>query len=293
MTNYPEIKYFSTEGDETYPMTLVIPGSGPATLTVGTNRLNLNETNCGKFKTLLSSQNIDPLIAVLRNPGFASIQNPDSVLPGEVIRKISLNEDQHHGISKFVTPYHTPAPEFNTAESILKNIVNHVKQFPKFVLSLNRFSFPTVITNRDPVEFVLVLTNPGNEKLFIQHPKLWSDVTSQVELIALRNDISTANLRTHHQKFEILKATHLTNIQIRHDSVDLMELNPQSMLTLEFKINLNWPVGQYNVQVSVQTPIIDCNKNEIHRVEILSKPVSITVYGSQNLDDTTIPELEL
>jgi len=281
----PEIRYSSTWADPIFPLTLSIDTSGMASLSVGTNLDNPDLGAVGVFGQKLDNEQLADLVAALRSRDFINIQNPKSALPGEAVRELCIKEEGQGELEKWIS-FHNPASSvFLKVEEKALVLVNLVRQHPISAMTM-KVGFPLEQLDRGkPIEFSVTIINPGSESVQVPHPNTWLKRNVQLQMIGLRSNIPLEQLEDYHQRFEELSEVHLLKIQGTKVAKPLIAILPGERLVFTFRINLDWPPGQYDLRISFVSPLL--NREGVMQLDcqLISKPHAIKIIGKSKPGD--------
>jgi len=281
----PEIHYWTNNPDPAFPLSLSIANNGMATLTVGTNSDNPEFGSVGVFCRKLEKHEMDDLITSLQSREFIGLQNPKSTLPGTPIRRLSIKEPGRDEVSRWISMENPNQPLFISLETKTLVLVDLVRQRPIYSLSLKMSYMPVQIERGKPTEFTMSLINNGSETIQFPHPENWSRSVLQLRLNGLRSDVPLENLQEYHQKTEDLFRKHIINIKGPKVTRPLITLSAMSPLLFSFRINLDWPPGQYDVQISLITPLLDQKGKKLLDCKLISRTFSIKIVGKSKPGD--------
>ena len=255
------------------------------TLTVGNNRTDPDINVLGLFRGQLNQQHLSELVSAMQSIEFRNVQNPYSALPGEPVRQLRLTQEGRDEIMKWAA-FNTPSPiEFTAVEERALAIVHLVRQYPVYAISLKADAIPSELERDKPVEFDVIISNPGLETIKIGHPENWSDEVVNLQMIGMRSDIPLEQLADYHQKFEDLTKEHMIHIQGEKAGEPLITIPSNDNLLFKVRVGLDWPPGQYDVQFLFSTALLDQEGKEQLECQFLSHPFSIKIVGESKPDD--------
>jgi hypothetical protein len=281
----PEIQYWTSEASQAFPLSLFISSDGLATLEVGSNRDDPSQQTVGMFRTRLDRSITDDLILGLQSQAFADMENPASIQPGEPVRKLAIKEENRKEIVKWAA-IRTPTPEaFLSAEKKAEFLVMLVRQYPILAVSVAVANLPPEIHRDKPVAFKMIIHNPGFEAVQIGYPARPFGDHTLVQLVGLRSDVPLEELADYHQKFQELTTTHILNVEAGRMANRLIAIAPKENATIAYSIALDWPPGQYEMNLVFITPLFNRDGARQMDVEILSSPRFIRVLGEPKPDD--------
>jgi hypothetical protein len=281
----PEIHYWTNNPDPAFPLSLSIANNGMATLTVGTNSDNPEFGSVGVFVRKLEKHEMDDLITSLQSREFIGLQNPKSTLPGTPVRRLSIKEQGRDEVSRWISMGNPNQPVFIALEAKALVLVDLVRQYPLYSVGMKMSSMPAQIERGKPTEFTMTFVNYGHETIQFPHPEGWSRNALQLQLTGLRNDVPLEDLQEYHQKTENLFKKHILNIKGPVVTKSLITLQATNQLIFKFRINLDWPPGQYDVQLSLITPLLDQKGKKQLDCKLISKPFSVKIVGKPKPGD--------
>jgi hypothetical protein len=276
-----EISYMNSE----IGLNLSISPSGMATLSIASNRNNPNLDVLGLFRRKLEAREIDDLASSLRSSDFKNVQNPSSVSPGEYVHQLRIKEQEGVEVMRY-TAFHTPAPPvFLAAEEKALVLVKLLRQHPFQAIAMQIGALPNQLERDKPMEFTITIVNPGSEIIQIPHPESWSEETVQLQLIGSRSDIHPEEFEDFHQKFEELSKEQIVDIQPAKQAKPLITLASGGRLVFLFQVSLDWPPGQYDVNLSLNWPLSDQDGVEQMVFGFISKTIPLKVFGESKPGD--------
>jgi len=280
-----EIVYQSHAVDQFFPLNFSITANRLATLKVGTNRDNPALNAVGVFSRKLEEVKVSDLTKALRSPLFTGIANPHFFPEGGPVRLLSIREKGANEISKWVTDDAPNPPAFLKVEAEALALVNLLRQYPIYAISMKLSPMPDQIERGKPLEFSMTIIGSGSEMVQLPHPDNWLRQAVQLQLIGFRSDMPLEKLEEYHQKFEDLSEKKPLKIQGMNVTKPLIALSTNSQVVFTFRSNLDWPPGQYDSQLSLITPLFDKQGLEQITCELMSKPFPIKVFGKSKPGD--------
>jgi hypothetical protein len=280
-----EITYQSQVTDQFFPVIFSIGLDGVAILKVGTNRDN-PLSSVGIFSVKLEERKVSDLVKALRSLDFRSIQNPPVFPEGGSVRLLRFREKGVGEIRKWVSDDEgPPSPVFLKVEKEVLTLIDLVRQHPLQTISMKLTLLPNQIERGKSIEVSISLINPGSEIIQFPHPENWSKDAVQLQLIGLRSDIPLEKLQEYHQKFEDLSKKHIVDIQPIKVKKPLINLSPTNQVIFKCRTSLDWPPGQYDLQVSLITPLLDQKGKQQIRCELISKTIPLKIVGKSKPGD--------
>ncbi len=277
----PEINYMTDNAR----LTLSIASTGITTLFIGSNLNNPDIEKVGLFRRQLEFSNIENLTTALRSREFGGVKNPVSASSGELVRRLSIKEEGSDEVMRWAA-FHTPTPpEFSAVEAQAMEVVKLLSHYPVQAIAIEVSSIPEIIERDKPVKFSLTVINPGSETIKAPHPESWSNVDVILQLTGARSDVPDDEFEVGHQKFEELSNDHIKDIEGSNIKEALITISPSDSVTYEMQVVLDWPPGQYDLQLTLVTPLFNKEGAEQIDCEIFSKTFSVKVSGDSKPED--------
>jgi hypothetical protein len=267
----PEIIYWTNAADEMFPTELLISSDGIANLKIPTGRKGRDSSVVGLFRARLADSQLKPLISALKTREFAEIQNPKSLVEGEVMRKLSIKEQDKPQVTKLMTANAPRSPVFLEAEKAALDLIAVVSKKPVYAVRIELANVPQLIRKSDAVRPTVVLINSGSEPIQIPGPQSWDQQKVQMTIEAIRSDIPAEQLSSKHQRFEKVLKDDVETVQAITLSKEFIILKPAERATLVLKKNLDWPAGNYRVKILFLLPLFDSQKQPVLRCEAVSQ----------------------
>jgi len=262
----------------------IAPG-GMTTLSMASNRNDPNLDVLGLFRRKLEAHEISDIVASLSSSDFLNIQNPTSALPGEPVYRLSIKEQGSIEVMRWAA-FRTPAPPaFLAVEEKAMSLVKLLKQHPFQAIAMKMGALPDQLEREKPMEFSLNILNPGSEIIQLLHPESWSEETVQLRLVGLRSDIPLEELQDFHQKFEELSSNQILNMQAAKPTRPLITVARGDRLVFTFGLSLDWPPGQYDVNLSLTWPLFNQEGAEQMACELVSKTSAVKIFGPSKPGD--------
>jgi hypothetical protein len=252
---------------------------------VGTNRDN-PISSVGIFSVKVEERKVSDLAKALRSSDFRSIQNPPVFPEGGPVRLLRFREKGIGEIRKWVSDDEgQSSPVFLKVENEVLALIDLVRQHPFQTISMKLTPLPNQIERGKSIEVSIALINPGSAIIQFPHPENWSKDAVQLQLIGLRSDIPLEKLQEYHQKFEDLSKKHIVDIQPKKVKKPLISLSPTNQVIFKLQTRLDWPPGQYDLQVSLIIPLLDQKGKQQIRCELMSKATPLKIVGKSKPGD--------
>jgi hypothetical protein len=277
MSPIVEVEYWSTEADDTHPLSLNFAPGGDAVLWMRCNRDNPAKVTVGEFRKKLEKSDTDPLLKVLDSPEFSASPNPKSALPGESIRRITAKRSDGSTLMRYVGAVVPATATFKNAEALLQRIGDKVRTQPVHAVALKVDPIPVSAQPEQAVTFTVTISNPGDQVLRVPLPKAWEAAETQAEWDGLRSDVPLAEMNNDHRRTLELSAAHLPPSWAPPTPKDFVELPPRGSLALPFTVNFSWEPGAYDLQFSYSSSLTDAQGGVLGRFEWVSPKAAFKV----------------
>ncbi|HKP97946.1 MAG TPA: hypothetical protein VJ385_19595 [Fibrobacteria bacterium] len=281
MSTLIEIRYWSTAADETMPLSLSVFPATHADLWLPCNRDHAAQAALGRFRKTVDGSEVKPILSAVEAEGFLGSANPPSVLPGEVVRKITLKYADGRESMRFQGEEGKASEGFARAEQSLLAMLRTVERHPLASLSFHGDALPAQTVQGHVLGFSLILTNAGKETLRVPMPSAWAATQTGLEARGLRSDIPLDKLDNSHAPALALSARHLAPGWKAPAAGDDMELRPGQTLALPFQTVLTWIPGDYDLRLIYSSSLGESSPSGSDRIEWVSPPFKFTVLPSK------------
>ncbi len=273
------ISYTSTAADDQFPTRLLITPQGLGQLSLGSNR-DRRDRAVGQFQQTVPANLLQALNAALASPDFAASASQASLVPDEAYREINLSAaagDQP--IVKRFGEQIPPSAAFVRAERELVQIIEYLQSHPVLSIAMQVLPLPAAVAAGRSMEIEINLRNLGRSAFFVESPMTWGQKTTSGELKALRSDIPSAQLRSQHQVFGQLQAANFVKAEFKQDG-PAFEVAPGALLSLRFKQPVDWPAGDYAVEISMSLTLFSAQGKALFIGGLVSPPQAVKVTAA-------------
>jgi hypothetical protein len=280
MSSILETEYWSTAADEGLPLSLTLLSTGTARLWIRSNRDNAGRGALGYFEGAIPAKSVSDVLAAIESQDFSAAPNPASVVPGEVVRKISATRLSGPALVRFVGE-ESPAPAgFAKAESACLQAIEDAAKFPALAIGFSRVSLPSELASGEDLQFDLLVSNPGRHPLMFTAPTGWADAGTEMTVKGIRTDIPLARLHNSHAPSLAVGPAHLgPGAPDFPDSNEL--LAPGKSLRIPIRLRLAWEPGPYDLQVEFEADLLDSQGATLTRYEWVSPKSELIVKPRQ------------
>jgi hypothetical protein len=256
MSSIPETEYWSTAADEGLPLSLTLSPTGEAKLWIRSNRDNPKRGALGYFEASLPSQRVSEAQASVAAPEFAAAANPASVVPGEVVRKITVKQPGVPDLVRFVGEEGAAPAGFLKAESAFLKAVEEAGKSPSLAIGFSLEKLPGEIVSGEELRFDLLVANPGRQALAFATPKTWADSGTEMTAKGIRSDIPLAQLNNSHAPSVAVGPGYI-GLDASAASKGTLPIGPGQSLRLPVRLRLPWEPGTYDFQVVFRASLSD------------------------------------
>ena len=244
MVSIQEARYWSNAAHEALPLSLSIVPTGTARLWIRSNRDRPERSILGYFEGPCLASSVESALVAVGSSEFERLSNPESVKPGEVVRKITVTRSIDSTLTRFVAEG-APAPTaFERTESAFFTLTQDAMKHPLIALGLRADSMPAQVASGEEIRFQLRLSNPGRQSLRIATPKAWRDAGTEFSAQGLRTDIPIAQLTNSHSPSTPI-GPHDITVAAPTSADDFMVLEPGDSLALPVRLRLAWEPGSW------------------------------------------------
>lgn len=238
-------------GETPYSDSLKIDVNGVATFLSTNNFQPGAPPEIGSYALSLAEYVVEDIWRTLEEINFEEIDT-SAAMPeeGEGTRVITLVQENKTA-AKLVGQRDVAPAGFKELEEKLLPVVAEVRQHPVSALRMSVDFTKDEVRRGEPVRIVVVLSNPGKDPIVFANPIHVEALNiGFLELDGLRSDIPLLDLRDQHHFSEKLNQTHLTEfLPESYEEKEAMDLPPGVTVQLTLQITMNWPAGEYNVQL--------------------------------------------
>lgn len=280
VTSSLEAEYWSTVADEALPLSVTLLPNGATHLCVRSNRDQSGRSSLGYFEGPASHEAVEGVLAALRTKEFAGISNPDSVTPGEVVRKISVKGADQPEIIKFVGESQPAQPAFLRAEEQFIHAIDLAWKHPVHAMSFSTTALPSQVRSGQEFRFDINLSNPGIRPLRVSTPKSWADSGTEILAKGIRTDIPLARLDNSHAPYVVIGPDNIVD-SVAATADPFVVLEPGESIRLPVRLRLDWESGLYDIQIVFGTNLVDADGQTLTRIEWISRESHLAVSGPQ------------
>lgn len=256
MSSILEIEYWSTAADESLPLTLNLSPAGEARLWIRSNRDDSHRKALGFFEGTIPSPAASEVQGSVASPELSAAANPVSVVPGEVVRKISVKQPSGAVQVRFVGEA-SPAPAgFAKAEAACLKAVEAAARFPALAIGFSLGSQPSEIGWGEDYRFDLTVSNPGREAVRFIAPEHWADAGTEMTGKGIRTDIPLARLNNSHAPSIAKGPGNIGQDAPSYPDGNLL-LEPGKSFRFPVRLRLAWEPGPYDFQITFEANLLD------------------------------------
>jgi hypothetical protein len=272
------VQYWSNDAAETLPLIIVIDSAGMCYCTMSTSRESLFTEAVGTFYSACPQDYYAQLLGTVTQADFLSMSKPGAILPGEVVRKISIQFKDGGDTVKYVGGSKAAPPAFVKAEQIFKKIITETLRFPGVSLSTLPLQFPQKANTSLVQKFYLVFVNKGKMAVKFADPHIIDSQETSFELGMIRADIPLDKIATNDQMFISLESTDIVDIKATNRSKGSIVLEPGDSVVIEFEIRFNEVKGAYKVWISSIMTLYSIDDKPVCRIELITEKNRVDFY---------------
>lgn len=276
MSSILETEYWSTAADESLPLSLTIAPTGASKLWVRSNRDNSKRMTLGYFEGPIAPKSLADILATVDAPDFTGLSNPASVVPGEVVRKITVKKSTGPAMIKFVGEG-APAPAaFATGESAFARAIEESYKLPAIAIEIGIDALPAEVKWGEEMRLDFQLSNPGRQALRIAVPKAWSDAGTELSGKGIRTDIPLAKLNNSHAPTVAIGPGNIGSAAPTSPD-GRIQLGPGKSIRIPIQIRMAWEPGPYDFQITFESNLVDALGKTHTRFEWISPKSKLVV----------------
>ncbi len=274
---------FSIPIDRFYTKSLAIDQTGTCRLRIESNAKHKENPAIGLYETKISPEEAEKLKnRVLKLEDTPVPQDVTPLPPGITMLQVTFQSEGRKRSRSF-DPYDVPK-HFE----VIGRMINRIEQeaMKNMISGLQcDFALAAPEIQRDrPVAITVTMEAAGKTPVLFYNPlNPPPHCFGHITLEGIRSDIAEEELQTIHRKAYQLSMQDLTNKTAFIERQEL-KLMPGSKLELEFKAILDWPPGEYNVHIAVESSGIKEN-DEMITGRIITHGKALIVTGQAKPED--------
>lgn len=276
-----EALYWTNQNDDAHPTELQVSTARGAVLRVEAGAEGSSPQPVGLFRSHPPASELTRLWDIVSTRAFQSERNASDILPGEVVRRITVRIPGQPDIERIASES-APAPrEFVDAERILVRLAELARAQPQYATALS-LGTPTAALDRAAagVSLSVDVRNAGTTPLLLPGPASWAADRVTFTLFVLRSDLPVAELRNEHQRIlelgpDDVKVAEPPGGAVRRDR---FYLDPGSSLRLHLSHRIgDLPRGKYEVWTEIALPIREADGSLVLSCLMRSAHVRLSV----------------
>ncbi len=267
------IHYQTNAPDDAFPTTVEVDASGRTRVVVGCNRHDPAH-GVGVFEHTVAGARISPLVALLSSPAFAALGLPQGLLPGSVVRRLSLARPGQPPVEKYAGETSPTQGPFVDAEQQLLVVRDEVLGHPVRALALE---LARVSRIGGEVSVSLKVVGVGDAPVRLPVPARWHAAAGELALALTRTDVPLAELRDHHRVVVAVTPQGIVAQRPATPPDGTFDLGKGQALDLELELPAQLAPGAYDVEAWLQLPLADERGQPLVSVEVHAKKRALLV----------------
>ena len=258
------IHYQTNAPDDAFPTTVEVDASGRTRVVVGCNRLDPAH-GVGVFEHTVPAAQVSPLVALVASPAFSALALPQGLLPGSVVRKLSLARPGQPAVEKYAGETSPTKGPFVDAEQQLFAVRDQALGHPVRGLALE---LARVARIGGEVSVSLKLGGAGEAPVRLPVPARWHAPSGELVLAFTRTDVPLAEMRDHHRVVVAVTPQGIVAQRPATQPDGTIELKKGQALDLELELPAELAAGSYEVEAWLQLPLEDEHGQPLVTVEV-------------------------
>ncbi len=274
---------FSIPIDRFYTKSLTIDQTGICRLRIESNAEHRDIPAIGLYETKISPEEAEKLKNRVLKLEYTPVPQDETPLPPGITMLQVTFQSGGKKRSRSFDPYDVPK-----RFEVIGRMINRIEQeaMKNMISGLQcNFALSTIEIQRDrPVVITVIMKAAGKTPVLFYNPlNSPPHCFGHITLEGIRSDIAEEELQTIHRKAYQLSMQDLTS---KTEFIERQELKlmPGSKLELKFKAILDWPPGEYNVHIAVESSGIR-EDDEMITGRIITPGKALTVTGQTKPED--------
>ncbi len=282
---------FSMPIDRFYRKSLVVDQSGRCELRLESNIEQPQVAAIGHYVTEIGAQEAEKLRDRVLGLADTPVPAEDTPLPSGVPMLEVIYQPNGKKQSRSFDPHIVPKRYQVIGRQILeieKNALENMTQG----LQANFVIHAEEVERERPLAITVKLVAAGAGPVVFYNPlNPPSHGFGKITLHGVRSDVPDADLQTIHRKAHHFVQADLNSDKEPPDHIEDsdLQLQPGAVFGLEFIVSLDWPPGQYQAHVTVESSGIN-EDEEVIVGRIIMKPQLLVVQGEKKPEDDGVAD---
>jgi|GEM_PF-1912282 len=268
---------FSMPIDRFYRKSLTIDQTGRCEFVVESNIEKSDVPEIGHYASQITPKEASELRDRVVGLGNLALKPEGPFPPGVTMMQVSLDEDDKMEVRTFDP--HTVPSRYQVVGRQVSGIEEEARKNVAIGLRFDFFILDKKVDPGSPMGFLLRVTALGEDPVRFYNPLFPGSAGSgEMILLGVRSDVRERDLKISHRQAHFVSEKELrTSKPTLSQDENILVLPPGGTLEMEFGVVLNWPPGNYKVDLQIETSGKEENVWDLVLGKVITAPQLIEV----------------